>query len=119
MNMNIFAARLKEVRQERGVSAKELGEALGINKATIHRYEKADFKGIKTHLLDAIADYLKVNPDYLIGASDNKHTAKEAEDLLADITDNEKLMLELFRRVPADDQQMVIDMIRIALNRLL
>lgn len=117
MDMDIFARRLKEVRQEKGVSAKELGEALGINKATIHHYEKADFKSIKSPTLRAIADYLNVNPDYLIGATDNKHTVKEAEELMANITDGEKMLLELFRRVPVESQQMVLDMIRIALKQ--
>ena len=117
MDMDIFARRLKEVRQEKGVSAKELGEALGINKATIHHYEKADFKSIKSPTLRAIAEYLKVNPDYLIGATDNKHTVKETEELMASITDGEKMLLELFRRVPVESQQMVLDMIKIVLKQ--
>ena len=117
IDMKIFAHRLKEVRTEKGVSAKELGEALNIHKATIHRYENVDFKGLKPHLLNAIADYLNVNPDYLIGATDQKHTVKEAEDLLSTITDGEKMLLELFRKVPVESQQMVLDMIRIALKQ--
>ena len=117
MDMNVFARRLKEVRKERNVSAKELGETLGINKSTIHRYETGELKGIKTPVLQAIANYLNVNPDYLIGATDNKHTVKEAEDLLSSITDGEKMLLELFRKVPAESQQMVLDMIRIVLKK--
>ena len=119
MDVVLFAKRLKEVREERNISILELSEELGINKATLYRYESAEISRIKSVTINAIADYLKVNPDYLIGASDNKHTAKEAEDLLANITDDEKALLELFRRVPADDRRMVIDMIRIALNRQL
>ena len=114
--MSIFAQRLKSAREERGVSAKELAEALGINKATIHHYERADFKSIKSPILRDIAEYLNVNPDYLIGVTDNKHTVKEAEELLADITDGEKTLLELFRRVPVESQQMVLDMVKIALK---
>lgn len=117
MDMNIFANRLKATRTEQNVSARELAEATGVNKATIHHYEKAEFKSIKTPTLIAIADYLNVNPDYLIGATDNKHTVKEAEALMADITDDEKMLLELFRRVPVESQQMVLDMVRIALRR--
>jgi repressor LexA len=114
MDMNIFAVRLKAIRTERNVSARELAEAVGVNKATIHHYERAEFKSIKTPTLMAIAEYLQVNPDYLIGASDSKHTIKDAE---ADITDDEKMLLELFRRVPVESQQMVLDMIRVALSR--
>ena len=117
MDMNVFAKRLKEVREERGVSAKELAEALGINKATIHHYEKSDFKSIKSSTFIAIAEYLNVNPDYLTGATDIKQPVKEAEDFASSITDDEKMLLELFRRVPVESQQMVLDMIKIALQK--
>lgn len=116
MDVQVFAKRLKAAREERNISAIELAEALGINKATIYRYETAEINKVKQVTINAIAEYLNVNPDYLIGATDQKHTVKEAEELLADITDGEQMLLELFRRVPADRQQMVLDMIRIALN---
>ena len=116
MDMKIFAQRLKAAREERNISAIELAEALGINKATIYRYETAEIGKIKQVTINAIADYLGVNPDYLIGASENKRTAKEAEALMADITDAEKSLLELFKRVPVENQQMVLDMIRVALK---
>ena len=117
MDMNIFAQRLKATREARGITAVDLADALKINKATIYRYELAEFQSIKQTRLQAIADYLNVNPDYLIGATDNKHTVKEAEELMANITDGEKMLLELFRRVPVESQQMVLDMIRIALKQ--
>lgn len=117
MDMVVFAERLKTTRKMQNITARELADAIGINKSTIHRYETGDFQSIKTSVLEKIADYLNVNPDYLIGATDNKHTVKEAEDLLNSITDGEKALLEMFRRVPVDDQQMVLDMIRIALKQ--
>ena len=116
MDMQIFAKRLRAVREERNISATELAEALGMNATTIYRYETAAFQGVKSTTLKAIAEYLGVNPDYLIGVTDNKHTVKEAEALMADITDEEKMLLELFRRVPVEKQQMVLEMIRIALK---
>jgi transcriptional regulator with XRE-family HTH domain len=117
MDMDVFAKRLKETREQKNISAKELAEALGINKATIHHYERADFKSIKTPILRDIANYLDVNPDYLIGDTDVKRTVKETEDLLSTITDGEKLLLDLFRQVPEESQQMVLDMVRVALKK--
>ena len=117
MDMIIFAQRLKAIREERNVSAAELADVLGVNKTTIYRYETGAFKALKADLLHGIADYLGVNPDYLIGATDDRRPVKETEELLADITDGEQMLLELFRQVPADRQQMVLDMIRIALKR--
>lgn len=113
MDVCVFAKRLKEAREARNVSIAELSEALGINKATLYRYELAEINKIKSVTINAIAEYLGINPDYLIGESDNMYTAKEAE---ADITDEEKMLLELFRRVPVENQQMVLDMIRVALK---
>ena len=115
MDMVVFAERLKTTRKRQNISAKELADAVGINKSTIHRYETGDFQSIKKSVLEKIADYL--NPDYLIGATDIKHTVKEAEDLLASITDAEKALLELFRRVPEESRQMVLEMIKIALKQ--
>ena len=117
MDMNVFASRLKSTRVEQNVSARELAEAAGINKATIHHYERAEFKSIKTPTLMAIAEYLNVNPDYLTGATDNKRTVKEAEGLASSITDDEQMLLELFRQVPEERQQLALDLIRFALTR--
>ena len=117
MDMTTIGARLKAVREERNVTVAELSEALGINKATLYRYESAEFQSIKPAILQRIAEYLKVNPDYLIGVSDNKHTVQEAEAFMADITDAEKTVLELFRKLTADDQSMALDVLRAVLKR--
>lgn len=113
MDNRIFAERLKESREAKNITAAELAEEVGINKATIYRYEAAEISKIKLHAIKAMAECLNVNPDYLMGVTDDKHTIKEVE---ADITDDEKMLLELFRRVPEENQQMVLDMIRVALK---
>jgi transcriptional regulator with XRE-family HTH domain len=116
MDMQKFATRLRAVREERNVSVTELAEHLGVNKTTIYRYETGAFKALKADSLIDIAEYLGVDPDYLTGESDIRHAVKEAEALMADITDEEKMLLELFRRVPVENQQMVLGMIRVALK---
>ena len=116
MDMVTIGERLKKAREDRNVSTAELAEALGLNATTVYRYETGAFKRIKPSTLGAIAEYLNVNPDYLIGTSDIKHTVKEVEDLASSITDDEKMLLELFRRVPVESQQMVLGMIRAALQ---
>lgn len=117
MDMKIFAERLKTTREAQGINAGDLADALGINKATIYRYENAEFQSIKQTRLQAIADYLNVNPDYLIGATDNKHTVKEAEELSASMTDAEKALIERFRLVPVEAQPMALDMLEVVLKQ--
>ena len=116
MDMNIFAQRLKATREARGITAVDLAEALGINKATIYRYELGEFQSIKQTRLQAIADYLNVNPDYLIGATDNKYTTKEAEDLLSGITDIQKKILEKTNSLSQEEQQRYLDLLNVLLK---
>ena len=73
MDMMLFASRLKEVRESRNISAEELAEAIGVNKATIHRYERGDFKSVKQNRLELIAEFLNVSKSYLTGDSDSKY----------------------------------------------
>lgn len=116
MDMNVFAKRLKSAREERGVSAKELAEALGVNATTIYRYETAGFQSIKSPVLQAIADYLNVNPDYLIGATDNKYTVKEKEDLLSNITDVQKKILEKTNSLSQEEQKRYLELLEVLLK---
>ena len=62
--------RLKELRQQKGISQLKLAMDLSMNQNTISRYEtgerEADYK-----TLIKIADYFKVSIDYLLGRTDN------------------------------------------------
>lgn len=121
VDMYTFAQRLKETREQRGVSAKELSEALGLNKSTIYRYETGELKSIKSMNIKAIAKYLNVTCDYLIGASDSMKNSQEAQEASTVLTSEEKILLDIFRSVPAERQQeaieqFAIDAVRISLK---
>ena len=116
-NMNIFAKRLKEARIERNVSVAELSENIGLNKATLHRYENGEFKGIKAPVLHAIANYLDVDPAFLMGASDSMQADQEAKEEKDDISDEEKMLLQLFRQVPAENRQAVLEQLAVDVVR--
>ena len=81
MDMSTFAERLKYVRLQRNISVDELAEAVKVNRSTINRYETAGFKSIKEDRLEAIANYLSVDKDYLCGKIDNQFTLKSLENL--------------------------------------
>lgn len=85
MDMFVFAERLKQCRKSKNISAIELGKVAGVRSATIHRYENAEFKSIKQSRLEAIANYLGVDSDYLVGNTDDKYGSKFLEKL----TDNQ------------------------------
>ncbi len=70
--MSDFASRLKELRGSRGLTQKQLGDAIGGNgsKRVIQSYELSDREPTLGKLL-ALADYFECSLDYLCGRSDN------------------------------------------------
>lgn len=74
MDMIVFGERLKDVRLQRNVSVDELAEAIKVNRSTINRYESGLIKSIKEDKLEAIANYLSVDKDYLCGKTDDQYS---------------------------------------------
>lgn len=62
--------KIKQRRKELNISADQLAEELGVNRATIYRYERGEIKKVSTDVLLEIADILKISPIELLGISD-------------------------------------------------
>ena len=69
-NNAIIGTRIKQVREEKGFTQEELANVLGLNKSTIQRYETAKIEKIKLPVIDAIAQKLDVNPEWLSDKTD-------------------------------------------------
>jgi len=58
--------KLKQLRQEKGISQATLAKAIGINHRTVSQYERgitqADYQTLKK-----LCDYFNVSADYLLG----------------------------------------------------
>ena len=61
-----FAERLKELRQERGLSIMALGKEIDVSDATICRWENG-VSDIKSDQLVALAGFFGVSTDFLLG----------------------------------------------------
>ncbi|MCQ2484784.1 MAG: XRE family transcriptional regulator [Clostridia bacterium] len=57
--------RIKTRREELHLTQEEIGKRLNLNKSTILRYENGTVKKIKLPILQAVAEVLNVDPDYL------------------------------------------------------
>ena len=61
--------RLKELREERGLTQKQLSEKLNLNSVTYLRYEKEQ-REPPLYLLVEFANFFEVSIDYLLGLKD-------------------------------------------------
>lgn len=58
-----------------------LAKAVKMNKATLYRYENGEINSIKEDKLEAIAEYLMVDKDYLTGKTDDEYNIQVLENL--------------------------------------
>lgn len=80
--------RLRELRQSKGLTQSELGEILGVTKASVCCYEKETRTPPIETIIDMMALY-NVSSDYLIGA-DNIVTIEDKNIIKNEIISNEE-----------------------------
>lgn len=61
--------RIKHIREKRGVTLLQVAEFLDVTEATVQRYESGNIKNLKLDSITKIAEFLNVNPSYLMGWS--------------------------------------------------
>lgn len=66
ITLEIFARRLKQLRNQHNLTTRELGEIVGTSNATISRYEKGD-RDPDLLVAQKIASYFGVTIEYLCG----------------------------------------------------
>lgn len=113
-----FCEKLKLLREERNMNITEFATLLGTSKQVISRYER----GENTPKITTVAHYAKilnVSLEYLMNDNVTDKNGKASNDKTTppiEITEGEKALLNLFRQVPEDKQQVVLEMIRLALK---
>ena len=74
MNANeTLRRRIKEERNKRGITLKEIAEFIDVQEATVQRYESGDIKTVPYENVVLIAEILKTTPAYLMGWSEEQN----------------------------------------------
>ena len=101
--------RIKLLREQQGMTLEEVAKKCNTIKQTIYKYENEIVTNIPYDKIELLAKAFDVSPSYLFGW-------KESSPDKLQLTEGEKTLLELFRRVPEEQQKMVLRMIRVALG---
>lgn len=109
------ASRLKKALSIRNMTQAELCQKTKIPKSALSEYIKGLYDPKQDRLI-ILSEALNVDPVWLMGfdvpmeKEDKKRSPHEPS-----LTEGEKLVLELFRQIPVDQQPMVLAMIKAAL----
>lgn len=111
-NKETFAKNLLFYLEWSGKTQKDVAEAIGVTPASLNEWTKAK-KYPRIDKIELLARYFGILKSDLIEKGDKK--SLPSENLV--LSEGEKMLLDLFRLVPEDQQTMVLEMIRVALNR--
>lgn len=101
------------MRKQLGWTQEELAKRMGYkSKSTINKIELG-INDIPQSKIVQFADILGTTPAHLMGwDEEDKDSPVELE-----LSEGEKMLLDLFRQVPENQQKLVLQMIRVALNK--
>ncbi len=110
--------RIKQALRIKGMRQSDLCQITKIPKSAISQYVSGAFEP-KQDRIYLIAKALNVSEAWLMGYDVPMERQKPLpNDERVSLTEGEKVLLDLFNRVPEDKQQLVLQMIRAALGNL-
>lgn len=109
--MSVRSERIKALVTGSDLSYQELEKLTGIKKSSLQRYASGVTTKIPLDVIEKLSKAFNVSQEYLMGWDEEKLPTSEVI-----LTEGEHLMLELFRKIPEDQQPIVLNMIKAALG---
>lgn len=109
--MSVQSDRIRSEMIRNSLTLVEIEQRTGIKKSSMQRYVSGQTGKIPMSAIEKLADLFGVSASYLMGWEEKENSPSERS-----LTEGEEILLDLFRKVPEESQQMVIQMIRAALS---
>ena len=106
-----ISMKIQQLRKEKGMTLEQVATIVGVGKSTVRKWETGMIANMKRDKIALLAEALGTTPTYLMGWKEETSPSTEIP-----LTEGEQMLIDLFRRVPESKQQMVLQMIRVALN---
>ncbi len=101
-------AKLKELRQRKGISQQALAEAIGVSQQSVNKYENHHVEpDIRT--LIALADYFNTSVDFLIGHTEIDHKIEATTPY--DLNTEEAALLQKWRQLSKSEKESICGVI--------
>lgn len=105
--------RIALAREQKNMTLEEVAKLCETTKQTIFKYENEIVTNIPYDKIVLLSKALNVSPSYLFGWEEKKSSPSEPE-----LTEGDKMMLEIFRLIPKEQQRAFLEMGRAYANSL-
>lgn len=109
--MSTRAERIRALIEQSGKSYQELEKLTGIKKSSLQRYAAGVTTKIPLDVIEKLSVAFNVSQEYIMGWEEKEKSPSKPQ-----LTEGERLALELFRRIPEDKQSEALDLLRVALK---
>lgn len=123
LNPKEIGFRIKQRREELGLTLEDIASQVKVARSTIQRYETGSISRPKLPVLYSISQSLRVSPDWLLGITDDPApvTLVGAEKTAAGEGDGlsplEKRLMQLVHRLSDDQKEMLLAQIELLLSK--
>jgi len=102
-----FAERLRELRKEKGMTLEDIGQAIGVGRATVYKYEHGIITNIPLDKINQLAQIFNVGRPYLMGWTDNRTMTMPEVTIL---TDN-VMFLKAYTAMTTEEREILSDLL--------
>lgn len=106
--------KIKQRREELGLTLEEVGNIVGVGKSTVRKWETGDIANMRRDKIAKLAVALHTTPAYLLGYDEVEKTADPKVDGLSPL---EARLMELVRRLTDDQKKMLLAQIELLLSK--
>ncbi len=99
---------LKKLRENAGISQKQLADSIGVSQQSINKYENHKIEPDIDTLIK-IADYFETSVDYLIGHSTIRRKIERTEEY--ELNAEESRLVEKYRKLSAKQRNSILSVI--------
>ncbi|HBG1534364.1 TPA: helix-turn-helix domain-containing protein [Clostridioides difficile] len=97
--------RIKDARENLGLTLKDIAECVGVAVSTIQRYEKGEISQLKLPVLASIAKALNVDLTWITNGIENKSTKSSNE--YNCLSKDEKVLLKKYRILSSSEKEII------------
>lgn len=110
---NELSRKLKDLRLQKGMTLEQVGDIVGVGKSTVRKWETGMIANMKRDKIALLAQALGTTPAYLMGWEEDKkeNTPEELK-----LSEGEKALIDLFRKLPDEAQKMYLEVLRNSLK---